>query len=289
MASISHRYSIRWLPDSASEPTSTLVLTLESGFYIDVRVKIERSEGPPPCLPVSKDPLLSPPTTPAAQEQIASSNDSERSNPLDSWRLQIDWAFAGQSTSTNGPPRECTWQHWVDSKTSLMTEKPFEDAGSMYPRDDGMTLEKGAMVNPETGKETEYEEIWEDPAVTYPGSLQHEYYVLALDEVNGEGKDRARGVIVQLGPWYQVVYRRDRYDEDDNLVTEFHTARWKFDVAESKWKLIVGLGRSTYAVPGPSETEAELKAGLVGSGASLELNGQKWTCKEMRTRERSSS
>lgn len=44
-ASISFRQSIRWLPDEASEPTQTIVLTaLESGAFLDVRFEKENGK-----------------------------------------------------------------------------------------------------------------------------------------------------------------------------------------------------------------------------------------------------
>jgi hypothetical protein len=38
MAGISFRKFIRWLPDEASEPTSTLVLTSPEKRFVDIRV-----------------------------------------------------------------------------------------------------------------------------------------------------------------------------------------------------------------------------------------------------------
>lgn len=38
MGSISFRESIRWLPEEASEPTSTLVVTSPEGRFVDIRV-----------------------------------------------------------------------------------------------------------------------------------------------------------------------------------------------------------------------------------------------------------
>lgn len=38
MANISIRESIRWLPDEASEPTSTIVLTSPSHRFVDLRI-----------------------------------------------------------------------------------------------------------------------------------------------------------------------------------------------------------------------------------------------------------
>lgn len=44
MGTVSYRKFIRWLPDDASEPTSTIVLTSRENRFVDVRVSID-SEG----------------------------------------------------------------------------------------------------------------------------------------------------------------------------------------------------------------------------------------------------
>jgi hypothetical protein len=54
MATISHRKFIRWLPDEASEPTSTLVLTSPAGRFVDLRVLLPESAGQP----LSDDPSM---------------------------------------------------------------------------------------------------------------------------------------------------------------------------------------------------------------------------------------
>lgn len=43
-SSVSVRRSIRWLPGEAAEPTHTVVLTGESGIFVDVRFKKDSSD-----------------------------------------------------------------------------------------------------------------------------------------------------------------------------------------------------------------------------------------------------
>ena len=122
---ISTRAFIQWLPDEPSEPTSTQVLTSSQRCFVDIRVPA--------------DPPL------------------EGVNPA-----HVEWAFAGHSTSNVVDGKTLSqWHHWVDSKTV----KPEEvvDKGEMLPEDDsGLALEKGEMVNPATGRLTEYVEGWRD-------------------------------------------------------------------------------------------------------------------------------
>ncbi|KAI0816397.1 hypothetical protein GGR55DRAFT_674598 [Xylaria sp. FL0064] len=76
--SVSIRDSIRWLPDVASEPTSTVVLTSPERRFVDIRILRGISE-------------------PGAS---------------------LDWAFAGVASSeTRDGVRHCTWRHVVDSRT----------------------------------------------------------------------------------------------------------------------------------------------------------------------------
>jgi hypothetical protein len=152
----------------------------------------------------------------------------------------------------------------------------------MFPRDDGMTLEKGAMVNPETGIETEYEEIWEDLSFTDSKSREWGHYVLMLDEeVSGELKQRTRGFAMQLGSWFQVVVRRDKIDEAGELATAFTATRWKWDDTKTSWGLLVCYRLGDLEVPLPSEVESELKRHSVAIGGNVHLGRQQWTCKEL--------
>ncbi|KAM0714449.1 hypothetical protein Q7P37_010236 [Cladosporium fusiforme] len=151
---ISSRAFIQWLPDgSKSEPTSTLVLTSSKRHFVDIR--IHTATGSPQQNTIQQ---LQSPGMPVGHAK--------------------DWAFAGTSASTTistaegGDKVYSQWHHWVDSKTS----KPEDvvDKGEMLPEDTttGISLEKGDMVNPDTGHLTEYIEGWRDvkprPVISMP-------------------------------------------------------------------------------------------------------------------------
>lgn len=112
---------------------------------------------------------------------------------------RLDWAIAGTSSSFT-----CTvdgkqisrsrFVHWIDSRTS--TPENATDEGDMYPQLDGTTLEKGSMVNPETGIVTAYEEVWDDEDVPSTGSAQ---ICVVLKYENGNDK----GLVVKLGKYCQ--------------------------------------------------------------------------------------
>ncbi|KAI1180051.1 hypothetical protein F4777DRAFT_599004 [Nemania sp. FL0916] len=122
--SISCRNWIRWLPDAASEPTSTMVLTSPERRFVDIRIL--RGLG----------------------EEYAG----------------LDWAFAGYSTSEpvgNGV-QHCTWRHVADSRMQTLDGAEAIDEGDNHPLEDGRTLETGRMMNPATGELTDYEELWTD-------------------------------------------------------------------------------------------------------------------------------
>ncbi|KAK3379056.1 hypothetical protein B0T24DRAFT_145050 [Lasiosphaeria ovina] len=128
MGDISIREYIRWLPDAASEPTSTIVLTSPGRRFVDLRI-------------------LNPPPGQQAQG-------SERL-PLS----RLDWAIAGTSESwpleaspstgsANEGASRAQWRHWIDSRTA--DTRGLVDEGVNYPQppDGAKTLEKGRMVNP---------------------------------------------------------------------------------------------------------------------------------------------
>lgn len=145
---ISRRKFIRWLPDPASEPTTTIVLTSPQDRFVDLRI-------------------VSP--------------------------TSLDWAIAGTASSTtvNGI-RHSTWSHWIDSK--IVDPEGVSDEGDMFPHEEG-TLEKGRMVNPATGKDADYEELWDDADAEGP------CLVLKLE------KGGVRGMCIKLGGLMQSLVR----------------------------------------------------------------------------------
>jgi hypothetical protein len=211
---ISTRAYIQWLPDPPSEPTSTQVLTSSQKCFVDIRVATEE-------LPKGVDPA------------------------------HVEWAFAGHSESKviNGKTLS-QWHHWIDSKST--TPEEVVDKGEMLPEDaDGLALEKGEMVNPATGRVTEYVEGWRDGeirAVTPPGEEVSKASREQLHD-RGVGVDglraasdadsrklslvlrhenverRARGMVVRLGQICQGVMR---------VGDEFAYERWEW-TDEAGW------------------------------------------------------
>lgn len=66
----------------------------------------------------------------------------------------------------------------------------------MYPLSDGTTLEKGMMINPDTGIVTAYEEIWDDVDVFSTHAAQV-CVVLKYENID------ARGMVIKLGKYCQ--------------------------------------------------------------------------------------
>ncbi|KAH6634746.1 hypothetical protein B0J18DRAFT_486921 [Chaetomium sp. MPI-SDFR-AT-0129] len=146
---ISIRESIRWFPDEASEPTSTIVLTTPARRFVDLRIlkETEARGADTGDAGVVSDPNL----------------------PL----TRLDWAIAGTSSvdpphttdnSTN-PTQHGRWAHWIDSR--LAECDGVVDEGDMVtdPTNPALTIETGRMVNPATGLVTEYEEIWRSEGI----------------------------------------------------------------------------------------------------------------------------
>ncbi|KAK7424244.1 hypothetical protein QQX98_000512 [Neonectria punicea] len=202
MGSISLREHIRWLPDEASEPTSTIVVTSPHRRYVDLRIyRPENSEktwtGQEDALPVSR----------------------------------LEWGIAGTSSSwlrdddKGGQIRHSQWNHWIDSRTT--EPENATDEGDMFPQPDGTTLETGSMVNPATERETAYEELWLDVDPTATSTPEVKVVVLQLETENGY-----RGSVVRLGQYCQGILR------EGELIT---AERWEWK-KEDGWKRTIRMG-----------------------------------------------
>jgi hypothetical protein len=137
---ISTRAFIQWLPDPPSEPTSTEVLTSREKSFVDIRILKQANPNPNPT-----------PSTPAPLSQ------------------ELDWAFAGRSSTQQDPETNKTlarWHHTIDSRSPTHPESVI-DRAEMLPEDPEtrIALEKGSMVNPATGSETAYVEGWRETEV----------------------------------------------------------------------------------------------------------------------------
>ena len=155
----------------------------------------------------------------------------------------------------------------------------------MYPREDGMTLEKGAMVNPKTGKETEYEEVWEDLPLTVSENLHYKHYALTLDHISAGGDIRFRAVVMQLGTWFQAVCRMDNRQTTSTTAAQSRASRWRFDDGPSDWKLIYNSGGQDFHIPTPASVEFQLRASNAKWGRHVLIDGRHWLCRELERRE----
>lgn len=66
------------------------------------------------------------------------------------------------------------------------------------------TLEKGTMINPATGRETDYEELWLEEE---PGSVSGNTIRCVVLQMENEAQDR--GMMVLLGRFCQAVSRTE--------------------------------------------------------------------------------
>jgi len=232
MANISVRRSIRWLPEDASEPTSTIVLTSPGRHFVDVRILVSH-----PHVDVG------------ANERLALL-------PLHG----LDWAFAG--TSTHQPKPDGTahsqWRHWIDSRT--LDPDSVIDQGDMYQQKGGTTLETGTMVNPATGIETDYEEVWKDVKPQSTGRDQSVRCVVL--QTISDDHSRVRGKAILLGQFCQCILRTD----DTNIFVE----RWQFD-RDAGWKRMAKFGQA-----GDSACEELIKKTTWEVGQEVSISNISW-------------
>lgn len=201
MGTVSFRDHIRWGSDPASEPTSTLVLTSPGHYFVDIRV-----------------------FKTALTHQSSESSTKAGGTPSLA-RKHLDWAIGGTSASTQRTRPDGThvshsvFTHWVDSRTK--EPENATDEGDMLPQPDGTTLETGRMVNPATGNETDYEELWRDGAAENVPALA-KWTVLRIQD----DFQQKRGMFVQLGQYAQAILRMGNI---------FTAERWEWDSSQSKW------------------------------------------------------
>ncbi|KAH6855952.1 hypothetical protein B0I37DRAFT_366186 [Chaetomium sp. MPI-CAGE-AT-0009] len=220
MCDISIRESIRWLPEEASEPTSTIVLTTPNRRFVDLRI--------------------------LKSDSSANTSKDHITLPLS----RLDWAIAGTSSSSLIPSKEDPgqgikhgkWAHWIDSR--VVDCDGIVDEGDMFDdtSDPSLTLETGRMLNPATGLETDYEEVWRsDPiqSVPAPGGGDGKVTCLALqmeslaESGDGSEKRAKRGLAVRLGQYCQAFAR-----DGDSITVE----RLKWDVGQQWWVTQVRIG-----------------------------------------------
>ncbi|KAL8749013.1 MAG: hypothetical protein Q9184_006974 [Pyrenodesmia sp. 2 TL-2023] len=205
LPSVSMRVYYRKVPKEPEEPTTTIVLTSPRCFYVDVRAL-----GSPGARAVGG----------AGLQQSSA----------------LQWAFAGTSESSlDGDGRRfSTWHHWIDSNS----EDPPLDKGELITQADGNVLEKGTMVDPKTGQEESYEELWKDvPTGTDIPSLGNNARVCTVLRTEDQG-NKGRGMIIRLGDYCQGILKKDG---------EVTVERWEWyfshiDSKDGKWYKTVTIG-----------------------------------------------
>ena len=166
---------------------------------------------------------------------------------------QLEWGIAGTSSSWehDGVTRS-QWRHWINSRTN--EPENATDEGDMFPQADGTTLEKGSMVNPATGRDTPYEELWRDIDPTPTASSGVNVVVL---QVETEG---LCGSVVRLGQYCQGIMK-----EGDRITAE----RWEWK--EGGWKRTVRIGSDALPCLKVLDDGVEAKVGDV-----VNVEGRGW-------------
>ncbi len=113
----------------------------------------------------------------------------------------------------------------------------------MYPQKDGSTLEKGRMLNPDTGKDTDYEELWLDLSPQGQSTT-------ALLRIDSGG---VRGMIVWLGTLCQALVR-----DGDGIALE----RWEM-VDGDGWQRTVRMGSRSLPCGDLVNGRLQLAAGAI--------------------------
>ncbi|KAF4339742.1 alpha-1 6-mannosyltransferase subunit [Fusarium beomiforme] len=195
-------------------------------------------------------------TTPRQKEDLSGKIDWAsrlRRKPLPFSRL--DWAIAGTTVSTKIPDPEgnltshSTFHQWISSRTL------DSDAGFMYPQPDSLTLEKGSMVNPETGINTPYEELWHDAT---PTAVPGEPAVRALVLQTENEEKGVRGSVVRLGCYAQGLIR-----VGEGISLE----RWEW---KEGWKRTIRMGDAELPI------EKILGEEALKEGDLIDVGGREW-------------
>jgi hypothetical protein len=146
--------------------------------------------------------------------------------------------------------------HWVDSRTK--DAESATDEGDEYEQPGGLTLEKGSMVNPDTGRMTDYEEVWRS---VKPRRDERGARCVVLETRNEEGT--VRGRVVRLGQYCQGLLR-----DGDEISLE----RWELN---GEWKKTVAMGPKGLPCGQVVKEEVEW-----AEGATVQVEGYAWAVVE---------
>ncbi|KAK3502428.1 hypothetical protein B0T13DRAFT_169594 [Neurospora crassa] len=246
-----------------SEPTSTIVLTSPSGRFVDLRIFKEDPSSPnhtsvfihPHSYTGSETEAKEAKTLPLSRLDWAIAGTSTHTSTRPTIGYYGQKLILPDGRTVNGttadlksgkhPYMRGRWTHWVDSRVlhaeekisaeagdnGSSTDEAAADEGDMYripgEGNEKLALEKGKMVNPESGQEEEYEEVWvpDEEGVAEPSHVN-----CIVWELDDKLKNK-KGRVVKVGRWAQGILRRG-----NELLCE----RWKWvggENEQSGWRL----------------------------------------------------
>lgn len=220
---LSTRVSLQWLPNEPEELTSTLVFTTPQDHFVDVRIYNEQY------------PHIQKGSTPEAFDKIfqwvitGEEEEIPDTNKI-RFRHEVNLQEVMKSLESGRPLSECRSEPDIGAFWSIEGSEDRKETGS--------------MVNPETGKHTDYVEIWRslDPALTTPvteireiSGKEHEVLTLELKH-NG-----VLGRIIRLGNWVQgVIY------EEAEKTHPISVLRCFYDSNAGEWKDLIRYGKHSF-------------------------------------------
>ena len=206
-------------------------------------------------------------------DAIYSSHEEEDSRPV------LQWAFAGTSHNTKLITKNdqsnmieyshSVWDHWIDSKTQIATTTDDGDKnksavdideGDCWPQPNGDILERGTQLDPISGKEREYEELWGDVEVQVQvqarlqrGDEGKRVSVVLKTDVDIHGGHRdTRGLVVRVGQYCQGIvqvgdkFTMERWEwmnpKDDEIECGFEAGPGPGPGPEGRWCCKVRIG-----------------------------------------------
>lgn len=230
---LSQRISIAWPPKPADEKTSTMVVSSKRGKFVDIRVQLEHY----PITDTNID-----------------------------FRKVFEWVMVGDEIPV-APDIPHTYKikftHDIDSIAiwkSIDTGLPLEqcqtspDVGTFWKTDGLDRKETGHLINPETGLNQEYIEIWRSlsPNNHTPSHEAREQdqeddpdvYVLQINLSSHHGQ------LIRTGNWVQgLLYDKNNHQMPLHVVRAFFNGdHWEYLIKYSKYEFPIGFKGS------PSDT-----------------------------------
>ncbi|CAK7892123.1 protein Hri1p [[Candida] anglica] len=214
----SKRILIQWLPEPASEPTSTYVLHTPGDHFVDIRIL--ETHYP---YPKSEDKFNE------VFDWVSSGKEQafEGTNQIQ-FNLEIDSMEIGEAIETGKPLEECR-------------HKP--DSGFFHAIPDSEDRkETGCMTNPATGVPQDYIEIWrsldaeehspsKEVRESTSGTKPSRINTLTIDSESYEGK------LVLVGNWAQGMLHEKK-------THNIHVVRAWFD--GQKWEKLIDYGHDLF-------------------------------------------